>query len=98
MVRLYVNHDKLIDLSQYLYDKSNEMGELLKKMYGTIEKIDSAWDGPDSMVAVMECLSMKQDTIRLLLIIFREFRKRRRNTNGTAIHKNRILSICSTYD
>ena len=50
MVRLYVNHDKLIDLSQYLYDKSNEMGELLKKMYGTIEKIDSAWDGPDSMI------------------------------------------------
>ena len=49
MVRLYVDHDKLIDLSQYLYDKSNEMGELLKKMYSTVEKIDSAWDGPDSM-------------------------------------------------
>ncbi len=50
MVRLYVDHDKLIDLSQYLYDKSNEMGELLKKMYSTIEKINSAWDGPDSMI------------------------------------------------
>jgi uncharacterized protein YukE len=50
MTRLYVDHDKLIDLSQKLYDKSDEIGEVIKKMYSTVEKIDEAWDGPDSMI------------------------------------------------
>ena len=52
MVKLYVDHEKLVDLSVYLSDKSIEISDLIEKMASTVESMKTAWDGLDSQVFI----------------------------------------------
>ena len=57
MSKLFVDHEGLIDLSKYLYEKSQEFEDLIKKMDSTVENISSAWDGIDAQTFISNAKS-----------------------------------------
>ena len=50
MTRIYVEHEKLVEMGEFLTDKSIEIGELLEKMQSTVESISNGWDGQDAFL------------------------------------------------
>lgn len=54
---LYVDHEKLGELSKYFLDKSEEMEKLLKKMNITISAIRASWNGDDSEAFIKNATS-----------------------------------------
>ncbi len=57
MSKLFVDHAGLIELSKFLYEKSQEFEDLIKKMDSTVENISNAWDGIDSQTFISNARS-----------------------------------------
>ncbi len=57
MAKLYVDHEGLINLSKYLYEKSQNFDDLIEKMESTVDNISSAWDGVDAQTFISNAKS-----------------------------------------
>ena len=52
MVKLYVDHEKLTDMSNFLSDNAMKMDALIEKMLTTVDSISNSWDGLDAQIFI----------------------------------------------
>ena len=57
MAKLFVDHEELINLSKYLFEKSQKFEDLIAKMDSTVESITTAWDGIDAQTFIANARS-----------------------------------------
>jgi len=95
MVKLYVNHEKLIELSNYLNDKSLDIENLIEKMLSTVDSIQNAWDGIDSQVFIANASNYIENLRKIQAGVLGCSASMMKNENRYA---NAFLDYFSRYD